>query len=148
MVFPLHCTTNNHSPTGSSPRPAAQPGRAHPASQKVHLPYHSVIRRCNATGSPAMHYQQSLAQFAATGGATGPRAGAAATCAAGSPSTLPFSQLAPQYHQVTRNVTGFQLEIPEGREVELLARGATNQHHPSGFLPTYDIVCRTYDIVI
>ena len=108
MVFPLHCTTNNHSPTGSSPRPAAQPGRAHPASQKVHLPYHSVIRRCNATRSPAMHYQQSLAQFAATGGATGPRA----TCVAGSPSTLPFSHLAPRCHRVTRNATGFQLEIP------------------------------------
>ena len=34
-----------------------------------------------------VHYQQSLAQFAATGGATGPRA----TCVAGSPSTLPLS---------------------------------------------------------
>ncbi len=72
-------------------------------NRAVHLPYHSVIRRCNATGSPAMHYQQSLAQFAATGGATGPRA--AATCAAGSPSTLPFSQLAQQCHQVTCYVT-------------------------------------------
>ena len=80
-----------------------------------------------------MHYQQSLAQFAATGGATGPRA--AATCAAGSPSTLPFSQLAPQCHQVTCDVTGFQLEIPEGREVELLARGAPNQHHVAAQVP-------------
>ncbi len=74
-----------------------------------------------------MHYQQSLAQFAATGGATGQHA--AATCAAGSPSTQPFSQLAPQCHQVTRDVTGFQLEIPEGLEAELMARGAPNQHH-------------------
>ncbi len=55
-----------------------------------------------------VHYQQSLAQFAATGGATGPRA----TCVAGSPSTLPFSHLAPRCHQVTRDATGFQLEIP------------------------------------
>ncbi len=51
--------------------------------------------------------EQSLAQFAATGGATGPRA----TCVAGSPSTLPFSHLAPRCHRVTRNATGFQLEI-------------------------------------
>ena len=80
-----------------------------------------------------MHYQQSLAQFAATGGATGPRA--AATCAAESPSTLPFSQLAQQCHQVTRDVTGFQLEIPEGREAELLARGAPNQHHLAAQVP-------------
>ena len=78
-----------------------------------------------------MHYQQSLAQFAATGGATGPRA----TCVAGSPSTLPFSHLAPQCHQVTRDVTGFQLEIPEGREAELLARGAPNQHHLAAQVP-------------
>jgi hypothetical protein len=55
-----------------------------------------------------VHYQQSLAQFAATGGATGPRA----TCVAGSPSTLPFSHLAPRCHRVTRDATGFQLEIP------------------------------------
>ncbi len=116
-------TANNHSP--SSQRPAAQPGRAHPASPGVHLPYHSVIRRCKATGSPSMHYQQSLAQFAATGGATRPRP--AATCVAGSPSTLPFSYLAPLCHQVTRDVTGFQLEIPGGREADLLARGAPTQ---------------------
>ena len=53
-----------------------------------------------------VHYQQSLAQFAATGGATGPRA----TCVAGSPSTLPFSHLAPRCHRVTRDATRFQLE--------------------------------------
>jgi hypothetical protein len=43
-----------------------------------------------------VHYQQSLAQFAATGGATGPLA----TCVARSPSTLPFSHLAPRCHRV------------------------------------------------
>ena len=55
-----------------------------------------------------VHYQQSLAQFAATGGATGPRA----TSVAGSPCTLPLSHLAPQCHRVTRDATGSQLEIP------------------------------------
>ena len=55
-----------------------------------------------------VHYQQSLAQFAATGGATGPRA----TCVARSPSTLPFSHLAPRCHRVTHDATRFQLEIP------------------------------------
>ena len=55
-----------------------------------------------------VHYQQSLAQFAATGGATGPRA----TSVAGSPSTLPLSHLAQQCHRVTRDATGSQLEIP------------------------------------
>ena len=55
-----------------------------------------------------VHYQQSLAQFATTGGATGPRA----TCVAGSPTTLPLSHLAPRCHRVTRGATGSQLEIP------------------------------------
>ncbi len=45
-----------------------------------------------------MHNQQSLAQFTATGCATRPHA--AATCVAGSPSTLPFSHLALLCHQV------------------------------------------------
>ena len=80
-----------------------------------------------------MHYQPSLAQFAATGGATGPRA--AATCVAGSPSTLSFSHLVLLCHQVTRDVTGFQLEIPEGREAELLARGTPNPHHLAAQVP-------------
>ena len=54
-----------------------------------------------------VHYQQSLAQFAATGGATGPRA----TSVAGSPSTLPLSPLAPPCHRVTHYVTGSQIPI-------------------------------------
>ena len=51
--------------------------------------------------STTLHYQQSLAhwQFAATGGATGPRA----SCVTGSPSTLPFSHSALQCHRITRD---------------------------------------------
>ena len=68
----------------------------------------AVLTRIQCADWGDVHYQQSLAQFAGTGGATGPRA----TCVAGSPSTLPFSHLAPRCHRVTRDATGFQLEIP------------------------------------
>ncbi len=49
MMHDSLSTANNHSP--SSPRPAARPGRAQPASQEVNLPYHAVIWPRNTTGS-------------------------------------------------------------------------------------------------